>query len=174
MNTEYFNAIKEEVLKLSKLDNSIFLGQQTASEDYYGLLTDIDMKKRIEMPIAEEMQLGISIGLAMEGFLPISIYQRCDFLLRAMDQLVNHLDKTEILTNNIYKSKVIILTTIGSKEPLDSGPQHTQDLTEVFKLSVKFPVLKMSTVEEVKTGFELAKNTDGPILLIVNQGMFNE
>ena len=74
--------------------------------------------------------MGMSIGLALQGFLPISIYPRMDFLLLAMNQLVNHLDKLPMMSNGQYAPKVIIRTKVGSRYPLDAGPQHTQDHVE--------------------------------------------
>ena len=37
------------------------------------------------------------------------------------------------LSNNSFKPRVIIRTSIGSKKPLNGGVQHTQDYTNVFK-----------------------------------------
>ena len=68
------------------------------------------------MPVTEEMQMGITTGLMMAGYTPVSIFPRWNFLLLAMNQLVNHLDKFNIMTNGKYKSKAIIRTGIGSKD----------------------------------------------------------
>ena len=109
--------------------NALFLGQNVAYpgnvmfKDLEGIL----MEQRLELPVCEELQMGISIGLALQGYLPISIYPRCDFLLLAMNQLVNHLDKLALMSQNQFQPKVIIRTKVGSKWPLDAGPQHTQD-----------------------------------------------
>ena len=71
-------------------------------------LKNIDKKKLIELPVAEEMQMGMTIGMLMKGFVPVSIYPRWNFLLLSINQLVNHLDKLNEMTNNHYKSKAII------------------------------------------------------------------
>ena len=44
-------------------------------------LVDIDRSKLIELPVAEEMQMGMSLGFAMNGHIPISIFPRWNFLL---------------------------------------------------------------------------------------------
>ena len=54
------------------------------------------------------MQMGITIGMLMSGYVPISIYPRWNFLLLAINQLVNHLDKLSIMTDNKYKSKALL------------------------------------------------------------------
>ena len=162
----YKRAIMNEMTKLGKIKNSIFIGQQVKMTNFYATLTNVSMKKRIELPVAEELQMGMSIGLAMEGFLPISIYQRMDFLPRACDQIVNHLDKLKRMTCGTYNPKVIIRTTVGARKPLDSGIQHSQDLIGAFKKLVSFPVLKVKTAKEVRKAYALAKKIDSSIMIV--------
>ena len=128
--SKYHKALKIELEKIAKIKNSIYIGQQVNSEDYYGLLKDISLNKRQEIGVCEDLQLGLSTGLAIEGFLPISIYQRMDFLPRAADQLINHLDLIKAHSRNLYNPKVIIFTTIGQK---NTGMQHNKDLVQGFK-----------------------------------------
>ena len=162
----YKKAIIEEMSKLGRLKNSIFLGQQVGVTDFYGTLANVPISKRIELPVAEEMQLGMSIGMALEGYLPVSIFQRMDFLPRACDQIVNHLDKIERLSHGVYNPKVIIRTTVGSRRALDCGLQHCQDLTEGFRKMVKFPVIKVITPREVKKAYKIARQIDTSIMIV--------
>jgi pyruvate/2-oxoglutarate/acetoin dehydrogenase E1 component len=135
---KYQSEIKKAMTKLGKRDDVLFLGQGVAYPDrIYGTLADVPIEKCIEMPIAENMQTGIAIGLALEGFYPVSIYQRMDFLLLASDQLINHLDKIETMSQGQYKPNVMTRTIIGAKKPIDAGPQHTQDFTKLFKTAMK-------------------------------------
>jgi len=132
---------KSEIIKsmnmLSEDEKVIFIGQNTEYGRMYGTLSDIPMSKIKEMPIAEDMQMGISIGLALNGQVPVTIYERMDFLILALNQLINHLDKIEELSNGEFKPKVIIRTIVGSKKPLNPGLQHSQDYTELLKASIK-------------------------------------
>ncbi len=92
---------------------------------------DVPRDKLLEMPVAEQMQLGMSIGLSFEGTLPISIFPRWNFLWLAADALINHLDA--IPRYSAYKPKVIIRTAVGNPVPLDPGPQHTGDYSDFFR-----------------------------------------
>lgn len=62
--------LKEAMTWLGRQPNVIFLGQGVGcggtkmSADF----EDVPAEKRIEMPVAENFQLGVSIGLALEGF----------------------------------------------------------------------------------------------------------
>jgi pyruvate/2-oxoglutarate/acetoin dehydrogenase E1 component len=174
MKSKYWNAICEEMKTLATYPKTIFLGQQVASEDFYGTLKDIPLERRLELPVAEEMQLGLSIGLALEGYLPISIYQRIDFLPRAMDQFVNHLNLIDKLSRGLFKPKVIIRTTIGSNYPFNVGLQHNKDLSELIEKAVDFPVILVFTAEEVHNAYETAMLNNTPTIIIESQDAYNE
>ena len=161
----YRQALAKEMVKLSKISNSIFLGQQVGVTDFYKTLGKVKRSKRLELPVAEELQMGMSIGLAMKGYLPISVYQRMDFLPRACDQIVNHL--------NISKHKVIIRTTIGSKTPLDTGYQHSKDLTIPFFHLCRFPVVKLESVHSIKYWYNVARKCNHSIMLIEEQDKYD-
>ena len=89
----YFDELKRAMEWLAGHDDTIFLGQAVAvpGTAMSNTLTGIAQEKLIEFPVAEEMQMGMSLGLALAGQVPISIYPRWNFLLLAMNQLVNHL-----------------------------------------------------------------------------------
>lgn len=170
---EYKQAIVDSMDFLAKDDRAIFLGQQINPLDFYSTLINVPLDKRIELPVAEEMQIGMSLGLALEGFLPISIIQRMDFLLRAADQLVNHLDKIKDMSRGVFNPKVIIRTTIGSKTPLDVGPQHSQDFTETFRLLFdNIEVIKPETPDEVRAAYMKAYNKEGSFMVIERQELY--
>ena len=97
----------------------------------------IDNSKKIELPLIEDTQMGMSIGLSLEGYIPISIYPRIDFLIIAMNQLVNHLEKIEEMSCGQFKPKVIIRTAIGSTKPLYPGLQHCSDYSDALKCILK-------------------------------------
>ena len=98
----------------------------------------------------EEVQTGMAIGMALNGYIPVSCYPRFDFLILAANQLINHLDKIDYLTNNNFKSKILIRTMIGSTKPLNAGLQHTQDHTNALKKLLQFSeVIKLNREDEI-------------------------
>ncbi len=125
----------EAMRLLAAQPKAIFIGQGVAADGIaqFGDFDGIPMEQRLEFPVAEELNLGFGTGLAMVGYLPILQYPRIDFMLRAMDQLVNHLDKMELMTRGQWKPKVIIRTRVGTKKPLNAGPQHTGNYAAAFR-----------------------------------------
>ncbi len=121
---------------LAQHPDTVFVGQSVRYEGQllHRTLRDVPMSRRIEMPIIEDFQMGFCTGLALEGYIPICIFPRWDFLLLAANQMVNHLDK---FPHFGYFPKVIIRTAVGDTKPLDPGPQHCQNHTEAFKMMLK-------------------------------------
>jgi pyruvate/2-oxoglutarate/acetoin dehydrogenase E1 component len=143
-----------------------FIGQSTRypGTGLYWTIKDIPERQRIELPVQEDMQMGMSIGMALEGLNVVSIYPRMDFLILALNQLVNHLDKIEEMSDGQFKPRVIIRTAIGSVKPLFPGPQHNQDISEALKLMCKnINIVKLDdptkVFEEYKKAFYNEKST---------------
>jgi len=174
MRTKYHEAIVMAMNYLATFPETIFLGQQVLSEDFYDTLTDVPHHARREMPVAEDMQMGLSIGMALEGYFPVTIYQRMDFLPRAMDQLENHLNLLPKLSRNTYCPRMIIRTTVGATKPLDAGLQHTGNLVKVMKTALDFPVLEVKTAKEVFDVYHFAIHSHLPTMIIEHQELYNE
>ena len=109
--------LNQAMLMLAAQPKALFLGQNVAYDGnvMFKHLEGVPMEQRLELPVCEELQMGMSTGLALQGILPISIYPRFDFLILALNQLVNHLDKLAYMSRGDYQPKVIIRTKVGSK-----------------------------------------------------------
>ena len=105
------------------------------------------------------------------------MFPRWDFLILGTNQLINHLDKIPIISEGEFKPKVIIRVGVGSKWPLDPGPQHCQDHTVAFEHMLKtVEVIKLNEPEEiVPTYIKAVERTDGKSTLIVEyMDFYNE
>jgi pyruvate/2-oxoglutarate/acetoin dehydrogenase E1 component len=161
-------AVNEAMLMLAGDPRTVFVGQSVRYDGtaMYASLEGVPMEKRIEMPVLEDFQLGFCTGLALMGQLPICLYPRMDFLLLAMNQLVNHLDK---LPRFGWHPTVIIRTVVGGKTPLDAGPQHTQDHSAAITLMApSIPVLNCRRPDEVTFAYSFAMKSRGPTLIVEN------
>lgn len=160
---------------LSKDPRTVFLGQSVSysGNAIYNTLLDVPKTKKIELPVMEETQMGLSIGLALEGYIPITTYPRFDFLLLAINQLVNHLDKFQYLAG--FMPKVIIRTSIGSKKPLDGGPQHTKDHTKAFEnLLDNVKVVNLKNKLKILDTYKKALNDEFSYLIIEDGDEYNK
>ena len=114
---------------------TLFIGQavEYAGTGITNTLKNVPRERMAEMPVAEDMQMGMSIGMALAGRIPVTIYPRWNFLLLAANQLVNHLDRLPIYSNGGYNPHVIVRVAVPSVVPLHPQAQHDADFSEAFE-----------------------------------------
>jgi pyruvate/2-oxoglutarate/acetoin dehydrogenase E1 component len=120
---------------LGEKEESIFIGQQILfkGNPMSTTLDYVPKEKMIEVPVMEESQMGMSLGLAMAGKFVVTFYPRWDFLICATNQLVNHVDKIKLMSNGQWSPNMIIRVGKGSDKPLDPGHQHKGNYIWEFK-----------------------------------------
>jgi pyruvate/2-oxoglutarate/acetoin dehydrogenase E1 component len=169
-NMKYFDELKRSMNYIASKSDTIFIGQAV---EYPGTamtntLSDVNEDKLIEFPVTEEFQMGASIGLAMGGYVPVTIYPRWNFLILAVNQVVNHLDKMKEISNNSLLPKVIIRTGIGSERPLHPQHQHIGDFTEAFKLmATNLEIIRLEEPEDIYPAYQNAYDRDDGVSSII-------
>jgi pyruvate/2-oxoglutarate/acetoin dehydrogenase E1 component len=173
---KYFDELLKSMEWLGKQPNTVFLGQ---SVEYAGTamtntLKTVQKDKLLEFPVNEDMQMGMSIGMALNGIVPITIFPRWNFMLLATNQIVNHLDKIPLMSDIPYKPKVIIRVGVGSEKPLHPQHQHVGDYTDGFKLMCpNIDVIRLTESELIFDSYTKAYNrTDGKSTILVEWGDF--
>jgi len=119
LKKNYYDELKKTMNFLGNQKNTIFIGQavEMPGTSMSNTLSQIDKNKLMELPVAEEMQMGASLGLAMEGYIPISIFPRWNFLLYGVNQLINHIDKFQVMNGKKIKPKI----QLGFNKRYDPG-----------------------------------------------------
>lgn len=168
----YLSELNRAMLMLAEHPMTLFVGQavrypgQAAFRSFEG----VPMERRIEMPVVEEFQMGFCTGLSLAGYIPISFYTRWDFLILAMNQLVNHLDKLPFMG---WTPKVIIRTSVGRTQPLDPGPQHSQDYTvPVAQMLKTVAVVNLPRAEDIFPAYEAALRSDRSTILVEHMKLY--
>lgn len=116
-----------------------------------------DASRRFEMPLAENLMMGAAVGMSLDGLIPIVWFERFDFVLCAMDALVNHLDKLALLSEGVHRPACIIRVAVGnSKTPLFSGPTHTQNFSEPLRHMLSFPVIELRWKPSIEGAYAMA------------------
>jgi pyruvate/2-oxoglutarate/acetoin dehydrogenase E1 component len=173
--TAYFDALCAAMGKLAADPRTVFIGQTVAypGTAMFKTLQAVPPERKIELPVAEDMQMGMAIGLSLEGLIPVCIYPRWNFLLCATNQLVNHLDKLPLYSGGGYRPKVIIRTAVATDQPLDPGPQHLGDFSEAFGLMLKtVAVHRLKTVDDIHDYYACALDNNGPAILVEDAALY--
>jgi pyruvate/2-oxoglutarate/acetoin dehydrogenase E1 component len=167
--TPYVDALTEAMQLVMEDPSTIFIGQQIV---YYGnpmskTIEGLPIERMIETPVMEETQMGITLGLAMTGHRVVSFYPRWDFLILAANQLVNHLDKLEAMSDGEWKPNVIVRVGKGSDKPLDPGHQHKADYSDAFeKILTNCTITKLDTYEKIVPAYQNALSSGGIHILV--------
>ena len=171
----YFDELKRTMDWLGKQPRTIFLGQAVAypGTAMFNTLKDVNPERRWELPVAEEFQMGVATGMALQGFVPVSVFPRWNFLLLGINQLVNHLDKLPLISD--YKPKVIIRTGVGSERPLDPQWQHKGDYTDAIRSMLQtVRVVRLDEPEQIFPAYQEAYSADHSTVLCEVSDFINE
>ncbi len=173
---KYFDELKRSMEWLAEKEDTLFLGQAV---EYPGTaltntIANVNKSKLLEMPVNEEMQMGMTLGMALNGTVPVSFFPRWNFLILAANQLVNHIDKINIMSDGGYKPKIIIRTAIGSQRPLHPQHQHISDFTAGFKALCDYvDIIRLEEPHQIFNAYKYAyERTDNRPTLLVEWGDF--
>jgi len=176
---KYFDELQKSMDWLASQDDTLFIGQAV---EYPGTamtntLSNVDKNKLLELPVNEDMQMGFTLGLALNGTVPISIFPRWNFLLLGANQLINHIDKISLMSDGGYSPRIIIRTSIGSQRPLHPQHQHIADFTEGFQKMCEFvDIIKLNEPEDIFEAYKFAylREDRRPTILVEWGDYYNE
>jgi pyruvate/2-oxoglutarate/acetoin dehydrogenase E1 component len=171
---KYFEQLKRAMEFLALDPRTVFIGQAVAvpGTAMSNTLKDVGAGRLIELPVAEEMQMGMTTGMALAGLVPVSIFPRWNFLLCGLSQLINHLDKLQAMSPGGYQAKAIVRTGIGSERPLHPQHQHVGDYTDALRaMCTTIEVIRLDEPEDIFPAYERALlREDGRSTLLVEHG----
>lgn len=173
----YHAALTKAMAMLGEQRNAIFLGQGVVypSTSMSSTFKDVPMSKRLEMPVAEELQAGMATGLALEGYLPISVFPRWNFMLRGLSAIVNTLDRLPIYSAGGYKPKVLIRVAVPSTSPFNPQSQHDDDFTHAVGSMLRtVRIATLGNAEEVAHCYDLALKRDVSTILVEYTDLYKD
>ena len=176
---KYFDELKKTMEWLGSKENTIFIGQavEVPGTAMFNTLKDIEKAKRVELPVFEDTQLGMSIGMSLAGKKVVSIFPRWNFLLCATNQLVSHLDKLPTISEGAVTPSILIRTAVGSQRPLFPGYQHIGNMSSAFReMLSNVEIIELFEPEDIFPAYKKAfERDDGKSTIMVEfQDFYNE
>lgn len=165
----YLSALTEAMTELGKRPDAIFIGQAVRypGTGMHQTLAGVPDEKKVEFPVVENMQMGMSTGLALASYLPVSIYPRINFLLEATSQLVQHLDKLPLMRDGGYAPRVLIRTAVATDRPLNAGPQHLGDYSYAIEFMLStVKVVRLRRARDIVPAYRAAAEAPHPTILV--------
>ena len=119
-----------------------------------GTLKNVPDAQLIETPVAENLMVGLATGMSLAGLRPLVFIERMDFILNALDAIVNHLSAASKISRGQFRPAAILRVVVGNRhKPLYTGPTHVQDFTEAVRLMVDFPVVRLTEAGQIAPAY---------------------
>ena len=172
----YFDQLRHAMSWLGEKPDTLFIGQAVSvpGTAIFNTLKQLPEDKRLELPVFEDTQMGMSLGLALQGTRVVSIFPRWNFLLCATNQLVSHVDKCKLISSGQFQPQLIIRTAVGSERPLFPGHQHIGNMSDGFRqILVNTEIIELHEPDQVLSAYQHAYNrSDGKSTILVEFGDF--
>jgi 2-oxoisovalerate dehydrogenase E1 component len=159
-------------LQMGKNDQVVFIGEDILSP-YGGAfkvakgLSFSHPDRVFSTPISESAIMGISNGLALNGFKPFAEIMFGDFITLAFDQIVNHASKFYHIFNHKVKCPVVLRTPMGGHRGY--GPTHSQTLDKFLIGIDNVTTVAINTLIDPKLIFDSVMKQQHPVIIIENK-----
>lgn len=173
----YSQAINETLHQMIGKDKTIFLIGQGVTSPWYVGTTTIGLDKRfgperiIDTPVSENGVTGAAIGAALVGMRPILMYPRLDFMLYAMDQIVNHAANWHYMFGGQLSVPLTIWGIINRGG--EQAAQHSQALQAIFMHIPGLKVVMPSTPYDAKGLLVASIEDNNPVIYIDDRWLYD-
>jgi len=174
----YVESIREALVQSLRIDSQIFIMGQGVDDPsgMFGatlnLHKEFGSKRVFDTSLAEESLTGIAVGSAIGGMRPIYFHNRPDFLLLAMNQLVNHAAKWNYMFGGAVSVPLVIWACIG--RGWGSAAQHSQALQGLFMHIPGLKLVMPSTCFDAKGLMLSAIKDNNPVIILEHRFNFRQ
>jgi pyruvate/2-oxoglutarate/acetoin dehydrogenase E1 component len=135
------------------------------------LLSEFGEQRVVDTPLAEAGFVGIAVGAALTGLRPVVEVMFNDFMLLAMDQIVNQAAKARYMFGGKARVPLVIRTHIGAGRGM--AAQHSQSLEMLFVHIPGLVVIMPSTPYDAKGLLKSAIRSDNPVIFYENKLIYS-
>lgn len=166
----YTAAIYEALDQMLAKDERAFIMGQGVDDPFGMFGTTLNLHKKygshrvFDTPLSEEGLTGIAIGSAIIGMRPVYMHNRPDFLLLAMNQIVNHASKWYYMFGGNVNIPLVIWACIG--RGWGSGAQHSQAIQGLFMHIPGLKLVMPSTPYDSKGLLISSILDDNPVIIL--------
>lgn len=162
---------------LEKYPEVFVIGQGLWSPWYVGnSMTNLDKKfgkqRIIDTPVAESACTGAAVGASLAGMKPIVVHPRLDFMLYAMDAVVNQAAKWSHMTGGQAHPSLTIRGIINRGG--EQGAQHSQALQAWFAHVPGLRVVMPATVADARDLLIAAVLCKDPVIYIDDRWLYDQ
>jgi pyruvate/2-oxoglutarate/acetoin dehydrogenase E1 component len=161
---------------LDKYPEVFVIGQGLWSPWYVGnSMTDLDKKfgahRVIDTPVSESACTGAAVGASLAGMKPIVVHPRMDFMLYAMDAIVNQAAKWSHMVGGQASPGLTIRSIINRGG--EQGAQHSQALHAWFAHVPGLRVVMPATVADARDLLIASVLSPDPVMFIDDRWLYD-
>ena len=158
----YIAAIEEAIrLEMERDDTVLYFGQNIATSENDEFLKQFGSDRVRVTPISETAEIGIAIGAAMAGYRPVVELYMAEFMLVAMDQVVNEAPRFRSMTGGQVKVPLVLKAGYGFTAGW--AGQHTGSIYGMFMGVPGLKVALPATPADAKGLLTTAIRDDNPV-----------
>jgi pyruvate/2-oxoglutarate/acetoin dehydrogenase E1 component len=159
----YIAAIGEAIHQEMERDDSVlYFGQNIATTDDDPYLKAFGSDRVRVTPISETAEIGMAIGAAMAGYRPVVELYMAEFMLVAMDQVVNEANRFHYMTKGQVKVPVVLKAGYGFTAGW--AGQHTGTIYGMFMGVPGLKVALPATPADAKGLMTASIRDDNPVV----------
>ena len=144
--------------------NVLYFGQNLATVENHPFVSAYGHDRVRVTPISETAEIGIAIGAAMSGLRPVVELYMAEFMLVAMDQVVNEAPRFRYMSGGQVKVPIVLKAGFGFTAGW--AGQHTGSLTALFMGVPGLKVVVPSTAADAKGLMATAIRDDNPVVFL--------
>src|SRR6195256_1125028 len=161
----YIAAINEAIhLEMARDENVLYFGQNLATTENDEFVKAYGADRVRVTPISETAEIGIAIGAAMAGLRPVVELYMAEFMLVAMDQVVNEAPRFRYMSGGQVKVPLVLKAGYGFT--CGWAGQHTGSLPAPFIGVPGLKVVAPSTPADAKGLMATAIRDDNPVVFL--------
>lgn len=169
----FCEALREGIDQSMRNDPRVFAIGLDADDKFgvFGSMSGLTHPERVlGTPISENAMTGVALGAALSGLRPIHVHLRVDFLLTAMDQLVNYVAKWQDMFGRQQKVPIVIRAIVG--RGWGCGAQHSQTLHGWFAHIPGLKVVTPATPYDAKGLLCASVADDSPVVFLEHRWLY--
>jgi acetoin:2,6-dichlorophenolindophenol oxidoreductase subunit beta len=136
-----------------------------------GLENRFGKHRVIDTPVSEQATTGMAIGAALNGYRPIVIHPRIDFMILATDQIVNQAAKWRHMLGGRTSPAMVIRGIVNRGG--EQGAQHSQALHSWFAHVPGLRVVMPATPTDARDLLIAAVRSPDPVLYIDDRWLYD-
>jgi len=173
---QYSLAINEALHQMMESDTTVFLIGQGVKSPWYvgktadGLLEKFGKERVIDTPVSENAITGAGVGAAIAGMKPIVVHPRMDFMMYAMDPIINQAANWYYMNGGKVSVPVVIWGIINRGG--EQAAQHSQAIHSFFAHIPGLKVVMPSTPYDAKGLMIAAIRDPNPVIFIDDRWLY--